>query len=349
MVSRVGFGCIPIQRRSREDAAALLRRAVDSGVNFFDTAHVYGDSEAKLGLAFSGLPRGELILASKAMADTREKTMSQLEESLRRLRTDYIDLYQWHNPAGLDDFREGGVYRAMLEAKKAGKIRFIGITNHHLARAGRAVESGAFDTLQFPLSVLSSREEIGLTFRCRELDLGFIAMKAMCGGMIPDGRLPFAFLNQYPHIVPVWGIEREEELAQFIELAGRPEPFTPAMREEIEKLRLELGDEYCRGCGYCLPCPAGIELPLMMRIAYFVKRNVEGSQFNEDRLRQVAKIDDCVNCRGCVEHCPYHLEAPRILRKQRDEFNRLRREFHALKGRSINNLYMFRQGTESRQ
>ncbi|MDR1520237.1 MAG: 4Fe-4S dicluster domain-containing protein, partial [Planctomycetota bacterium] len=224
-------------------------------------------------------------------------------------------------------FREGGVYPALLEAKKAGKIRFIGITNHHLGRARQAIESGAFDTLQFPLSVLSSQEEIDMTFRCRDLDIGVIAMKAMCGGLLPDGRLPFAFLGQYPHIVPIWGLEKEEELRQFISLAGNPEPFTPAMRAEIEKLRLELGDEFCRGCGYCLPCPAGIDLPIMMRIAFFVKRNVPGSQFNAGRLRQVARIDACVNCRKCVGRCPYHLEAPRILKKQRDEFNRLRREF----------------------
>ena len=329
MVSRIAMGCIPIQRRTMEDAAALIRRAFEAGVNFFDTAHVYGDSEAKLGSALAGVPRDRIILASKAMADSREKCVGQLEESLRRLRTDYIDLYQWHNPSNLDNFRENSVYRAMQEAKKAGKIRFIGVTNHHLGRARQAVESGGFDTLQFPLSVLSSREEIDMTFRCRDLDVGVIAMKAMCGGMLPDGRLAFAFMNRYPHIVPIWGLEKTEELEQFLALAEKREPFTPAMREEIERLRKELGDEFCRGCGYCLPCPAEIDLPIMMRISYFVKRNVEGSQFNEARLKQVARIDECVNCRSCVQRCPYHLEAPRILRKQQDEFNRLRRKFLA--------------------
>ncbi|MDR2391512.1 MAG: aldo/keto reductase [Planctomycetota bacterium] len=329
MVSRIAMGCIPIQRRTMADAAALIRRAFEAGVDFFDTAHVYGDSEAKLGSAFAGVPRGRIILATKAMADSRENCLEQLEESLRRLRTDYIDLYQWHNPANLDNFQENGVYQAMQEAKKAGKIRFIGVTNHHLGRARQAIESGGFDTLPFPLSVLSSREEIDMTFRCRDLDVGVIAMKAMCGGMLPDGRLAFSFLNQYPHIVPIWGLEKTEELEQFLSLAEKREPFTSAMQEEIEKVRQELGDEFCRGCGYCLPCQAGIDLPIMMRISYFVKRNVEGSQFNEARLKQVARIGDCVNCRDCVQRCPYHLEAPRILRRQRDEFNRLRQEFLA--------------------
>jgi predicted aldo/keto reductase-like oxidoreductase len=149
----------------------------------------------------------------------------------------------------------------------------------------------------------------------------------MCGGMLPDGRLPFVFMSQYPHVVPIWGLEREEQLDQFVALASHPEPFTSAMREEIERLRQELGDEFCRGCGYCLPCPAGIELPMMMRVSYFVKRNPAGSQFNPNRLAQVARIDDCVECRACVGRCPYHLDAPRILKKQRDEYRRLHREY----------------------
>ena len=327
MASRVAIGCIPIQRRTFAEAKALLRRAEAAGVNFFDTAHVYGDSEEKLGRAFAGGVRQRVIIASKAMADSRKKVEAQLEESLRRLRTDYIDLYQWHNPASLDGFREGEVYEAMLAAREAGKVRFLGLTNHHLDRASAGLESGAFDALQFPFSALSSRAEVDLTFRCRDLDVGFIAMKAMCGGMIPDGRLPFAFMSQYPHVVPIWGVEREEELDQFLALARNPEPFSPAMREEIERLRRELGDEFCRGCGYCLPCPAGIELPMMMRVSYFVKRNPAGSQFSEARQAQVDRIDGCLECRECVGRCPYHLDAPRILRKQRDEYRRLRREY----------------------
>lgn len=332
MVSRVSMGCIPIQRLSHEDAAALLRRAFDAGVNFFDTAHVYTDSEEKIGAAFAGIPRSDYVIATKTMSDSYEKTMSQLEESLRRLRTDYIDLYQWHNPETFDgkSFLEGrGPYQAMLDAQKAGKVRFLGITNHHIARAHVAIDCGAFDTLQFPLSALSSPEEIAMTRKCAEKDIGVIAMKAMCGGLLDDGRLPFAFLNQYPHIVPIWGLEKTEELDQFIALARNPEPFTEEMQAAIEKLRAEYGDSYCRGCGYCLPCPAGISLPIMMRITLFIKRNAPGSQFTPSRIAEVERIAKCVECRACIKRCPYHLNAPAILKKQKEGYDRLRREYEA--------------------
>lgn len=328
------MGCIPIQRLTRDGAVSLLRTAYDNGVNFFDTAHVYTDSEEKIGAAFSGSLRDKVIIATKAMATTYEKTAEQLEESLRRLKTDYIDLYQWHNPANLEGFLTGhGPYQAMLDAQKAGKIRHIGITNHNLGRAREAVSSGAFATLQFPLSVLSSEEEIEMTRWCAAQDIGVIAMKAMCGGMMPDGRLPFIFLNQYPHIVPIWGMEKKEELEQFLSLTRNPEPFTDAMREEIEKLRAEFGDEFCRGCGYCLPCPESIEIPIMMRITCFVTRNVPGSQFTEKRLGEVANIDNCRECGACVSRCPYHLDIPAILKKQRVGFRKLHEEYVAAAGK----------------
>ena len=332
MVTRIAMGCIPIQRLSEGDAVKLLRLAYDLGVNFYDTAHVYTDSEAKIGAAFPGTERRNVIIATKAMATTYEKTMEQLEESLRRLKTDYIDLYQWHNPDDLDGFQDGrGPYQAMLDAKKAGKVLHVGITNHHLGRANQVIDSGAFETLQFPISVLSSPEEIAMTERCAENDIGVIAMKAMCGGLLDDGRLPFVFLNQYRHIVPIWGIEKESELRQFIDLAANPEPFTEAMREEIERLRAEVGDEFCRGCGYCLPCPSGINLPMLMRISFLINRSGIGSQFTPQRIAEIENIDNCSNCRACVSRCPYHLNAPEQLKWQKSEFERLYQDYLAAK------------------
>ncbi len=197
VVSRIAMGCIPIQRLSKDDAVALLRKAFDNGVTFYDTAHVYTDSEEKIGEAFAGGIREKIILATKAMGKTYEETVKQLDLSLRRLKTDYIDLYQRHNPENVAPDGDGP-YQAMLDAKKAGKIRFIGLTNHSLSTAREAIRGGWYDTLQYPFSVLSSADELAMTCECRDAGMGFIAMKAMCGGLLDDGAAPFAFLNQYP-------------------------------------------------------------------------------------------------------------------------------------------------------
>jgi aryl-alcohol dehydrogenase-like predicted oxidoreductase len=333
MVTRLAMGCLPIQRRNMPDAVKLLHAAYEAGVNFYDTAHVYTDSEAKIGEAFAGGRREKVIISSKTMSADYEKTARQIDESLRRLKTDYVDIYQWHNPDNIDGFLEArGPYQAMLDARRAGKIRFVGITNHNLGRAHEAIDSGAFDTMQYPLSVLSSPEEIAMAQKCAEHDMGVIAMKAMCGGLLEDGRLPFAFLRQYPHIVPIWGIQRLEELEQFIGLENNPVPFTEAMRAEAEKIRQTHGDGFCRGCGYCLPCPADIVIPLFMRISFMVNRSGIGSQFHAERLKEAARIDDCLNCRACAARCPYKLNVPEQLKKQQAEFYRLYAEYKKTRG-----------------
>lgn len=328
MVSRVSMGCIPIQRLSKEGAVNLLHRAYDYGINFYDTAHVYTDSEEKLGLAFSGEKRGKIFIASKAMATTYEAAKSQIDESLRRLKTDYLDIIQWHNPTNLDDFQSnGGPYQAFVEAKQAGKARFIGVTNHNLGRARTAIDSGAFDTLQFPISVLSSQEELDISFKTRDSGLGFIAMKGMAGGLLDDGRIPFAFLNQFPHIVPIWGMEKASELDQFIQLARNPEPFTGAMQAEADQLRKEYGDSFCRSCGYCMPCPAGIQLPTVMRIVRLIKRSDPIAQFTPQRLAEIQAIDGCQSCGQCQSRCPYNLDIPRVLKEQQAGYMELYEEY----------------------
>ena len=329
-VTRLSMGCLPIQRRTLPDAVELLRYAYDAGVNFFDTAHNYTDSEEKLGAAFTDGRRDKVIIASKTMSTTYEKAMSQIDLSLRRLRTDYIDIHQWHNPTKIDGFLEArGPYQAMLDAKKAGKIRFIGITCHNLGVARQAIDSGAFATVQYPLSVLSSADEIAMTQECADKGIGVIAMKAMCGGLMEDGRLPFAFLRQYPHIVPIWGIQWAKELDQFLALEQTPEPFTAKMQEQIDAIRAKYGNEFCRGCGYCLPCPANIVIPIFMRISFMISRFSFGSQFNEQRLEEAARIDNCTNCRACVARCPYELNVPEQLKRQQAEFYRMHTEFKA--------------------
>lgn len=329
MVTRVAMGCIPIQRLSTADAVALLHKAFDAGINFYDTANAYTDSEAKVGAAFSGM-RDKVIIATKTMSKTYKDAMGHIDNSLRVMKTDYVDIWQWHNPAQLGDMdAPDSVYAAMLDAQKAGKVRHVSITNHNPGIARQAIASGRFATLQFPLSMLSSADELALAQEAADADMGVIAMKGMCGGMLPDGRLPYLFLAQYPHIVPIWGLEKESELQQFIDLANGNEKWDPSMYAEIDKLKAELGDAFCRGCGYCLPCPAGIQIPLMMRITYMINRTAHGSQFTPEGRARADKISDCIECRKCESRCPYHLPIPEQLRSQQAGFRRLDAEYTA--------------------
>ena len=326
MVSRISMGCIPIQMISETDAVKLLHRAYDYGVNFYDTAHIYTDSEAKLGAAFAGPKRNDTFIATKAQSTTYDQTIEQLNESLRRLKTDYIDLYQWHNPEkNFENFQnDHGPFQAMQDAQKAGKIRFIGLTHHGLQRAHFAIATGLFDTLQFPLSLMSTPEEIAISFRAAELDLGVIAMKGMCGGLLEDGKLAFTFLNQHRHIVPIWGLKKAKELDEFVELSKHPEPFTVEMQKQADRLKQEYGNDFCRCCGYCLPCPQGIPITLATRITTMVKRGAMlNVLFTSDYYDNMKKVDGCTHCGTCSSRCPYHLNVPRLIKEQQAAYMKM--------------------------
>ena len=228
VVEKQGFGCLPIQRISKAEAVELLHRAYDGGMNYFDTARAYSDSEEKVGAAFAGM-RDRVILATKTAAQTAEEFWKDLETSLRTLGTGYIDIYQFHNPAFCP--RPGGadgLYDAALEARSQGKIRHISITNHRLAVAHEAIDSGLYDTLQFPFSYLSGPQELELVEKCRAADMGFIAMKGLAGGLIRDGLTAAAFMEEHPTVLPIWGVQRRSELDQFLSCVQT----SPAMTEE---------------------------------------------------------------------------------------------------------------------
>jgi uncharacterized protein len=325
MASRSGFGAIPIQRIGAAESTALLRKAFEGGINFFDTARSYTDSEEKIGLALSGL-RKELFLATKTPAQDGQALRADLELSLKSLRTDYIDVYQLHNPAFVPRPGDGsGLYEALAEAKRAGKIRFLGITNHRLAVAREALESGLYDTLQFPFSSLSSAEDLGLVEEARKRDVGFIAMKALSGGLLTNAAAAFAFVRGHEGVLPIWGIEREAQLDEFLALEASPPVLDDAMRELIERDRAELSGSFCRGCGYCLPCPAGIEINMAARMTYLMRRSRFELYVTPEWRAKMELIEKCTGCGSCRKKCPYGLDTPELLKAQLAGYRELAR------------------------
>lgn len=322
-VNKNGFGALPIQRIGTDEAVWLVRRAYDAGITFFDTARFYTDSEEKLGAAFDGM-REKVILATKTAAANAEEFWEQLATSLHNLRTDYIDIYQFHNPAFCPKPGDGtGLYEAMLTAKAQGKIRHIGITNHRLAVAEEAIDSGLYETLQFPFCYLASEQDIALVEKCREAGMGFIAMKALSGGLITDSAAAYAFAAQYDNVLPIWGIQRERELDEFISYIDNP----PAMTEELKALiahdREELSGDFCRGCGYCMPCPAGIEINNCARMSLLLRRSPSELQLTPEVQEKMKKIENCLHCNQCKSKCPYGLDTPALLAKNYEDYKRV--------------------------
>ena len=255
-VSKNGFGALPIQRISVSDAVYLLQKAFYNGINYFDTARAYTDSEEKLGEAFKHT-RQKLIISTKTGAQNADGFWKDLETSLKLLKTDYIDIYQFHNPAFCPrPGGEDGLYDAALEAKKQGKIRHIGITNHRLAVAKEAIESGLYETMQFPFSYLAAQADLEIVVMCKKENMGFIAMKALSGGLITDSATAYAYMTQFDNVAPIWGIQRENELDEFLSYNDNPPVLDAEMQKKIDKDRAELVGDFCRGCGYCMPCPA---------------------------------------------------------------------------------------------
>lgn len=314
IVNKNGFGALPIQRITAKEAGGLLKKAYEAGIRFFDTARAYSDSEEKMGLALSDI-REHLFIATKTTALTVEGFWKDLEDSLSKLKTTYVDIYQFHNPPFAPRTGDGsGLYEAMLEAKAQGKIRYIGITNHRMAVAEEAVASGLYDTLQFPFNYLSVPREAALVELCKEKNVGFIAMKGMSGGLITDSRAASAFMNCYENVLPIWGIQTEKELDEFISYIPAQPQMDAGIREVMEKDQKELSSEFCRGCGYCMPCPAEIEINNCARMSLLLRRSPSSDHLSPAGQSMMKKIEDCVECGACQKKCPYGLNTPELLK-----------------------------------
>lgn len=323
-VPQNAFGALPIQRVDHETAISLLRNAYAGGMRFFDTARAYSDSEEKVGMAFSGM-RDQVIIATKTQAKNPEDFRKDLETSLKLLQTDYIDIYQLH--CAKRCYRPGdgtGMYEALLEAKARGKIRHIGITAHLVGVAEEIVASGLYETLQFPFSYLADAREIALVRACEAAGMGFIAMKGLAGGLLTNPAACMAFMQQF-EALPIWGIQRQTELDQWLSFFTQEPELTPELQTIIEEDRNALAGEFCRGCGYCAPCTVDIVINQCARMAQMVRRAPSSVWLSPKWQAEMEKIADCVECGICMSRCPYGLDIPSLLKKNLADYRRILR------------------------
>ena len=321
-VSVVGFGGIPIQRITKEEARPLMQAVRDAGINYIDTAKAYTVSEEWIGAAIADM-RKDFILASKSMARTKEAMAADIEDSLRKLQTDYIDLYQIHNPnpAQLEQvLAENGALEALLEAKAAGKIGHIGLTAHSLEVFARALELDVVETVMFPYNIVETQGE-ALIARCAEKNVGFIAMKPMAGGAIEDGTLAMRFICTNPAVsVVIPGMYCAEEIAENCAAAADASPLTAEEQAKIAAVRADLGENFCRRCNYCAPCAAGISIPSVFLFEGYLSRYNLQEWAHERYATLAVKASACIGCGVCEERCPYHLPIREMMKKAAQGF-----------------------------
>lgn len=327
-VPQNGFGALPVQRADMETAVRILRRAYEGGMRFFDTAHAYSDSEEKIGNAFGDTvfqnEREKIFIATKAQCNDPQELRRQLEQSLRMMKTDYIDIYQFHCVGVV--YRPGdgtGMYEAMQQAKAEGKIRHIGITTHKVGVAEEAIASGLYETLQYPFSYLSTDREKALVDACVKANMGFIAMKGLAGGLITNSKAAQSFMLQYDNVIPIWGVQKENELEEWLSFFEKEPEFDDEMKAFVEKEKAELIGEFCRGCGYCMPCPQGITINQCARMSLMIRRAPSAAWLNEYWQGEMAKIETCLNCGKCKSKCPYELDTPNLLKKNLEDYKKV--------------------------
>ena len=330
MVSRLSFGGIPIQRLSEDEAVKVVRRCLELGVNFIDTANGYTTSEERIGKAISE-QRKEVILATKSGSRTREGVEEHLKLSLKRLRVESIDLYQFH---GVSDFRDldvvldpSGPMAVVEEARRAGSVKHIGITSHSMDVAKEAVKSDRFETIMFPFNFITCEAADELLPLAREHDVGFIVMKPLAGGMLDNVTIAFKYIFQFPDVVSIPGIEKVCEMEEILRVLEGPRQMTEAEQREMQQLREELGTRFCRRCDYCLPCTKEIPISTVMTSGSLFKRLAPALLFSDWVAETMEKAASCTQCGECEERCPYHLPIREMIVEQVDQYQEEKRKY----------------------
>ena len=319
------FGALPVQRDDFDTAIKILRRAYEGGMTFFDTARAYSDSEEKMGLALADV-RSKINIATKTMAKTPDEMKAQLETSLKNLKTDYVDIYQFHCVDQCYKPGDGtGMYETIADFKRQGLIKHIGITAHKIGVAEECVNSGLYETMQFPFSYLSSQREIDLVNLCKEKNVGFIAMKGLAGGLITNAKAAYTFMTQYDNVLPIWGVQRMNELEEWLSFMENSPVFDDEMRHFVEDDKKQFGTDFCRGCGYCMPCPQGILINNSARMSQMIRRAPTPAWTNDFWREAMAKIPNCTGCGACKKKCPYGLDIPALLKKNYEDYQSILR------------------------
>lgn len=317
IVSIIGFGCIPITRLTRHDAVDLLHYAFDKGITFYDTANGYFDSEEKLGKAFSKI-RNKVIIATKSLKRDAKGITEHLELSLKRLKTDYIDLYQLHQVSKEEDFKiifnEQGALNALNKAKEAGKIRHIGVTSHNDKMAVKLIKTGVFETIQFPFNFIERQAENEVFIESEKNNLGIIVMKPFGGGALDNGKVALKFLRNFKYLVPIPGFEEKWQIDEAIDIYSKKEIQLDEMDlQVIEQYKNELGKLFCRRCEYCMPCPSGVIIPFAMQFKSVVKRMHKEKVLSFSK--EIESVNNCTDCGICIKKCPYELPIPEVIKQ----------------------------------
>jgi predicted aldo/keto reductase-like oxidoreductase len=318
MVPEVGFGGIPIQRLTHDEAVRVVQHCIDLGATFLDTAHGYSTSEERIGTALQGRRDG-LVIATKSPARQAEPFRQQMELSFQRLQVDYIDLFQFHNVSDEASYEQimapGGPYEIACRARDEGRIGHLGITSHTLDLAIEFARSDRFETIMFPFNYITDEAAHELIPLCRQHDIGFLAMKPMGGGLLSDATLSFKYLQQWPDILMLVGIERCKEIDEIVDVVEGSAALSDAERARIAAIREELGHQFCRRCGYCQPCPQEIDITVVMTLKSWAQRMPTDRLFGEWGQALIARAETCIDCGECEERCPYHLPIREIMRE----------------------------------
>ena len=321
-ISRMGFGGIPIQKIDAEGTKVLMHQLKDAGVNYIDTARGYTVSEEYLGYALEGI-REHFVLATKSMSRDKAGMAKDIDISLQNLRTDYIDLYQVHNPnmAQLEQvLAPGGALEALLEAKEAGKIGHIGITAHALDVFEKALELPWVETIMFPYNIVENQGE-KLIHKCAQKNIGFIDMKPLAGGAIENGTLALRYICANEDVtVVIPGMAEEKEITENIAACSDTSPLTFEEKAAINEVRSALGTNFCRRCNYCQPCAAGINISGIFLFEGYLSRYGLGDWAKSRYATLPVKASACIGCGACEDRCPYHLPIRQMLKTAAEKF-----------------------------